>query len=240
MINTLICDQNLWDCGGQNAFIDNYLTAQKDTIFANVAVLIYVFDITSTEWDTDLKYFEDMLATLRENSVDAGVWVLVNKMDLMDKEDPTRKRFEQRRGDMVAADERVSQGKKSRGALRCFPTSIWDESLYKVGPSDNRGWTDCSGLVVCRSHSNTQYQLDHLASHLSTRPMSGRRSCSIRSRDISRHCQIWLSSRFPSLRTGQTRNQRRGKGIRSATIREDLRDRQGFPQALPVRFFQLT
>jgi Ras-related GTP-binding protein A/B len=75
----------LWDCGGQNAFVDNYLTAQKDTIFANVAVLIYVFDITSSEWDSDLRYFDEVLSALRENSVDAGVWILINKMDLMDK-----------------------------------------------------------------------------------------------------------------------------------------------------------
>lgn len=121
--------QNLWDCGGQNAFVDNYLTAQKDTIFANVAVLIYVFDITSTEWDVDLKYFEEIVTALRENSGDARVWVLINKMDLADKEDPKRTKYEARKADIVGVDERVGKGK---GELRCFPTSIWDESLYKV------------------------------------------------------------------------------------------------------------
>lgn len=117
--------------------MDNYLTAQKDTIFANVAVLIYVFDITSTEWESDLKYFEEILTALRENSSEAGVWVLINKMDLVDKEDPKRTRFEQRRADIEAVDERIeaSAGKKEghkKGTLRCYPTSIWDESLYKV------------------------------------------------------------------------------------------------------------
>ncbi|EIW69853.1 Gtr1/RagA G protein Gtr1 [Tremella mesenterica] len=124
---------NLWDCGGQNAFVDNYLAAQKDTIFSNVAVLIYVFDITSTEWETDMRYFEGIISALREYSPDAGVWVLINKMDLADKEDPKRKKYDERRGDVVSVDERVKG--KARGMLRCFPTSIWDESLYKAWSS---------------------------------------------------------------------------------------------------------
>lgn len=32
---------NLWDCGGQYRFVENYL--ENDTIFRNVEVLIYVF-----------------------------------------------------------------------------------------------------------------------------------------------------------------------------------------------------
>ena len=35
---------NLWDCGGQDAFMDTYLSTQRSTIFAGVGVLIYVFD----------------------------------------------------------------------------------------------------------------------------------------------------------------------------------------------------
>lgn len=38
---------NLWDCGGQQSFIENYLNKQKDFIFSNVAVLIYVLDVSS-------------------------------------------------------------------------------------------------------------------------------------------------------------------------------------------------
>ncbi|KAK1922974.1 Gtr1/RagA G protein conserved region-domain-containing protein [Papiliotrema laurentii] len=127
---------NLWDCGGQNAFVDNYLTAQKDTIFANVAVLIYVFDITTTEWENDLRYFDEILTALRENSSDAGVWVLINKMDLVDKEDPKRKKFEERKTEIIGVDERIRKEQDVvDGSLQCFPTSIWDESLYKAWSS---------------------------------------------------------------------------------------------------------
>ena len=38
---------NLWDCGGQAAFMENYFASQRDHIFRNVEVLIYVFDVQS-------------------------------------------------------------------------------------------------------------------------------------------------------------------------------------------------
>jgi len=38
---------NLWDCGGQEAFMENYFSNQRDHIFRNVEVLIYVFDVDS-------------------------------------------------------------------------------------------------------------------------------------------------------------------------------------------------
>jgi Ras-related GTP-binding protein A/B len=101
-------------------------------------VLIYVFDITSTEWENDMKYFEDILSALREHTGDAGVWILINKMDLADPEDPERKKYAERKAEIMAADERIRAGMKKEGReivggnIRCFPTSIWDESLYKV------------------------------------------------------------------------------------------------------------
>lgn len=33
----------LWDCGGQDKFMATYFESQKNTIFRNVEVLIYVF-----------------------------------------------------------------------------------------------------------------------------------------------------------------------------------------------------
>ena len=38
---------NLWDCGGQDAFYESYFASRREHVFSNVAVLIYVFDITS-------------------------------------------------------------------------------------------------------------------------------------------------------------------------------------------------
>jgi len=48
---------NLWDCGGQEDFMEKYFTSQRDHIFANVAVLIYVFDVESRDLAKDMQYF---------------------------------------------------------------------------------------------------------------------------------------------------------------------------------------
>ena len=74
---------NLWDCGGQDAFYNNYFQSQRDHIFRNVQVLIYVFDVASTAWEKDLEYYENTIAALVENSPDARVCCLVHKMDLV-------------------------------------------------------------------------------------------------------------------------------------------------------------
>lgn len=52
---------NLWDCGGQEAFMECYFAAQKDNIFKNVEVLIYVFDVQSQELDKVRKFFSFLL-----------------------------------------------------------------------------------------------------------------------------------------------------------------------------------
>ena len=40
---------NLWDCGGQDSFMEAYAGAQSATTFQEVGVLIYVFDVESRE-----------------------------------------------------------------------------------------------------------------------------------------------------------------------------------------------
>lgn len=46
---------NLWDCGGQESYMDQYFQSQKENIFRNVEVLIYVFDVESRELDKDIR-----------------------------------------------------------------------------------------------------------------------------------------------------------------------------------------
>jgi Ras-related GTP-binding protein A/B len=45
---------NLWDCGGQEAFLENYISSQSEHVFRNVEVLIYVFDVESREIMQDM------------------------------------------------------------------------------------------------------------------------------------------------------------------------------------------
>jgi Ras-related GTP-binding protein A/B len=53
----------------QEAFMENYFTAQRDNIFRNVEVLIYVFDVESREIDKDIHYYQSCLESMATVSV---------------------------------------------------------------------------------------------------------------------------------------------------------------------------
>ncbi|XP_004873603.1 ras-related GTP-binding protein B isoform X3 [Heterocephalus glaber] len=77
---------NLWDCGGQDTFMENYFTSQRDNIFQNVEVLIYVFDVESRELEKDMHYYQSCLEAILQNSPDAKIFCLVHKMDLVQED----------------------------------------------------------------------------------------------------------------------------------------------------------
>eukprot|EP00276_Gloeochaete_wittrockiana_P001688 CAMPEP_0184672458 /NCGR_PEP_ID=MMETSP0308-20130426/86111_1 /TAXON_ID=38269 /ORGANISM="Gloeochaete witrockiana, Strain SAG 46.84" /LENGTH=303 /DNA_ID=CAMNT_0027119785 /DNA_START=12 /DNA_END=923 /DNA_ORIENTATION=+ len=116
---------NLWDCGGQKTFMENYFESQRDHIFRNVEVLIYVFDIVSlsSENTTDLDYFRSCLEALKQHSKAAKIFVLVHKMDLIDSS---------QREQTFKTWEKNLMGISQPLSLQCFSTSIWDETLYKA------------------------------------------------------------------------------------------------------------
>jgi Ras-related GTP-binding protein A/B len=118
---------NLWDCGGQDAFMDSYLTTQRSTIFQHVGVLIYVFDVETHEMHKDLEYYRDCLDGLRQFSPDAAVFLLVHKMDLVRDKGAT---FERKKKELQEhSDKGPGQPLTS---VTVFGTSIYDESLYRV------------------------------------------------------------------------------------------------------------
>lgn len=116
---------NLWDCGGQDGFVENYLTHQRKHVFGSVAVLIFVFDIESREFQADIANYAHIVRALGECSPSAKVFVLIHKMDLVQ----ARLRgalFDERAEYIRAASESF------RDSVDFFPTSIWDQSLYKA------------------------------------------------------------------------------------------------------------
>lgn len=115
---------NLWDCGGQDSFMEKYFESQRDQIFRNVEVLIYVFDVESPEREKDMRYFKRCLSAVQENSKDAQIFCLIHKMDTVD-EDLRLQVFTERAGELTALAEQGLQ-------ITCFGTSIWDETLYKA------------------------------------------------------------------------------------------------------------
>lgn len=136
---------NLWDCGGQKSYMESYMDTQRSQVFSAVGVLIYVVDLVNTdddggdphEWEADLRYFGDCLSALQSNSPGAEVFCLLHKMDLIE---PSRRCdiYRSRVADLrrktreVLAEHASSPNVPDRVHLRCFATSIWDATLYRV------------------------------------------------------------------------------------------------------------
>lgn len=74
---------SLWDCGGQDMFMEQYFQSQREHIFKNVEVLIFVFDVTSKDSQGDLQHYESCLSALSDLSKQAKIFCLVHKMDLL-------------------------------------------------------------------------------------------------------------------------------------------------------------
>lgn len=116
---------NLWDCGGQDVFMDNYFTTQKDHIFKMVQVLIHVFDVELKSINKDIEIFVKALTNLQKFSPDAKIFVLLHKMDLVQL-DKREELFH------IMMDKLQKISNPFQFKLVGFPTSIWDESLYKA------------------------------------------------------------------------------------------------------------
>jgi len=107
----------------QDAFMDSYLNTQRENVFSDAQVLIYVFDIESREVERDLDTYAAVIAALKQYSPTAQVFALVHKMDLVQNEH--RERIYNERCDMIA--------KRTDGlSLETFASSIWDQTLYKA------------------------------------------------------------------------------------------------------------
>lgn len=68
--------------------MENYFISQRENIFRNVEVLIYVFDVESRdeELKKDLRYYQTCLSAIYENSPSAKVFCLIHKMDLLQED----------------------------------------------------------------------------------------------------------------------------------------------------------
>jgi Ras-related GTP-binding protein A/B len=117
---------NLWDCGGQYRFYESYFDSQRDTIFRNVEVLIYVFDVDSGDLENDITLFDGIMEAMEQNSPDASIFILIHKMDLVAEEDRERA-FEERSA--------LIQNRWPQFKMQVFATSIWDETLYRAWSS---------------------------------------------------------------------------------------------------------
>jgi len=116
---------NLWDCGGQQQYIKSYFTTEREAIFSNVSVLIFVLDVKSTKVDDDLEDYCKCVQSLAQFSKNAKLFCLIHKMDLVTKE--------QRKKIFHGISQQLKQISAQSGfKLTTFQTSIWEETLYKA------------------------------------------------------------------------------------------------------------
>jgi len=106
----------------QTAFLEEYFN-QKETIFRNVALLIYVFDVQSSNRKTDEDYFRRTIEALRDYSPSARVFCLIHKVDLL-TEAQSNTVFKKREAELT----KISVPMR----IQCFKTSIWNETLFKA------------------------------------------------------------------------------------------------------------
>lgn len=123
----------LLDCGGQDEYTNDYLTTKSKEVFDNVSILIFIIVAESvkmqkkdTKDSSDLDYFKKCINKLNEHSPDAKVFVLIHKMDMI-AEVRKKQVYERRKHEIedIVNDE-------SDFKVQFFPTSIWDNSLYKA------------------------------------------------------------------------------------------------------------
>jgi len=117
---------SLWDCGGQDAFMEKYFASQRDHIFSNVEVLIYVMDIMAKDEQKDLDQYRETLRALQEFSPTGKVFCLIHKMDLISA-DQRQQAFQEKENKLRMLSEPLR--------ISAFQTSIWDETLYKAWSS---------------------------------------------------------------------------------------------------------
>lgn len=70
----------------QDTFMESYFASQRDNIFRNVEVLIYVFDVESRELEKDMHYYQSCLEAILQNSPEAKIFCLIHKMDLVQED----------------------------------------------------------------------------------------------------------------------------------------------------------
>ena len=122
---------SLWDCGGQDVFMENYFESQKDHVFRNAMILIYVLSLSAVvaesnlapEAQKEMTYYRNTVESLRQLSPNAKVYVLLHKSDLIAPQD---------RANVYSKTSDSLKSIASGMQVETFLTSIWDETLYKA------------------------------------------------------------------------------------------------------------
>jgi len=113
----------IFDCGGQESFISVFVGEQAEFIFSDVAVLIWVIDVSNFDAVSTSKFYFDLaLKKLAAYSERASVFCLLHKMDLLLPDMKSQ----------VIETVKVYFAPISGLNVQYRPTSIYDQSIYSV------------------------------------------------------------------------------------------------------------
>lgn len=111
------------DCGGQDAYIHEFLDNEAEFIFSNVVSLIWVVDTSNPDQISSSRFYFDIAAKrLNKFSPNATIFCLFHKMDLImeDKRDLVFNTMQQ----YFKAPEMIKQLN--------FKTTIYNQSIFNV------------------------------------------------------------------------------------------------------------
>lgn len=123
---------NLWDCGGQDQFMENYFESQRENIFQHCEVLIYVLvaardkSLGNEERKKDVEYFKAAIESLSQHSPNATTFVLIHKLDLV-HESKRSEVYCQVKEELLTVAPQHTQKR-----ITFMGTSIWDDTLFKA------------------------------------------------------------------------------------------------------------
>lgn len=111
----------IFDCGGQESFINSFTGPLAEFIFSDVQVFIWVVDISNFDGVSTSKFYFDLaIKRIQEHSPDATVFCFFHKVDLLQAD---------MRADLIETMKQYFVAKESV-TVKYHATSIFDQSLY--------------------------------------------------------------------------------------------------------------
>ncbi|OAF65264.1 hypothetical protein A3Q56_07027 [Intoshia linei] len=109
---------HILDCGGRQGFMESYFLNKSMSIFKNVDVFIYVFDISAT---FDMDVFRKCSIYLKQYSPEAKIYCIINKIDIIHCDEIKQ---------IVDNKMQLIKIANNADSIEFYSTSILNETVY--------------------------------------------------------------------------------------------------------------
>lgn len=150
--NFLGDDIQIFDCGGQDSYINELLGEKAEFMFSNVRVLVWIVDSSNFEnFSNSRFYYRIAVQKLKEYSPYATIFCLFNKMDLI-LENKREQVFETMEDYFEPPVEILQKN---------YSTSIYDQSIYDAFGKVLKHYVSSSPKLVNLSDSVENFIQEH-------------------------------------------------------------------------------